>query len=131
MSKASKKEKDSEFIQKFIKTLFLDGDLNYPTSYEYYNPINGSAPIFRGVDDYMHSWIVDLIIKYVAGIRVADKELVVDPFPFNLSSFAIDKVKARGHFLKVAYTKEGGLELFVDAILKAKSKELKALKMNL
>jgi len=51
--------------------------------------------------------------------------------PFNLSSFAIDEAKVRGHFLKVACTKEGGLELFVDAILKAKLKELKALKMNL
>jgi len=125
------REKASEFIQKFIQTLYLNRDLKYPTSYEYYNPFNGKAPIFRGVDDYMHSWIVDLIIKYVAGIRVYDKEIVIDPFPFNLSSFKIEKVKVKGHFLKVTYTEEEGLRVYVDGILAERSKKLKALKIKL
>jgi len=125
------REKASEFIRKFILTLYLDRDIKYPTSYEYYNPFNGKAPIFRGVDDYMHSWIVDLIIKYAAGVRVYDNHLVVDPFPFNLSSFKIDRVKVKGHFLKVTYTKEEGLRVYVDGILAEKSKKLKALKIKL
>ena len=125
------REKTSEFMSKFIQTLYLGRDLRYPTSYEYYNPFNGKAPVFRGVDDYMHSWIVDLIIKYVAGIRVYDEEVVVDPFPFNLSSFHIERVKIKDHFLKVTYSKEEGLRVYMDGKLVGKSKKLKALKISL
>ncbi len=96
-----------EFINRYIKMLFLDGDLERPSSYEYYNPFTGQAPFFRGTEDYMHSWIVDLIIKYVAGVQPGDEgQVKIRPLPFNLDYFTLDRVKIAGHTLKVTWRKD-------------------------
>ena len=95
-----------DLLRRFIKMLFLEGDLERPSSYEYYNPITGQAPYFRGTDDYMHSWIVDLIIKYVVGLQVQDNgEILLRPLPFQLDYFTLDKIKVAGHWLKVTWRK--------------------------
>jgi hypothetical protein len=57
----------TEFIRKFIRMMFHDGDIEKPNCYEHYNPVNGRPCIYRGINDYQHSTVVDLIIKYVAG----------------------------------------------------------------
>ncbi len=96
-----------EFLGRFIKMLFLDGDLERPSSYEYYNPITGQAPFFRGTEDYMHSWIVDLIIKYVAGVQPAENGILnLRPLPFGLDHFTLDRLKIAGHFLKITWRKD-------------------------
>jgi len=112
-----------EFIKKFIKMLFLDGDINRPTSYEWYNPFTGNPPYFRRVDDYMHCWIIDLIIKYVAGLHVEDDKLVVDPFDFGLNYFLLDNVLCQGHRLKIEW-KKPILSIWIDGKLKGKRKGL-------
>ncbi len=66
-----------------------------------YNPFTGKASHYRGVDDYQHSWVVELIVKYTAGIRPRDDGVVVDPFPFDLENLHIDGVPVRGHRLGV------------------------------
>ncbi|HEX2913461.1 MAG TPA: trehalase family glycosidase [Chloroflexia bacterium] len=96
-----------EFINRYIRMLFLDNDLERPSSYEYYNPITGQAPYFRGTEDYMHSWIVDLIIKYVAGVQPGDNgKLRIRPLPFNLDYFVLDKVQIAGKKVKVSWRKD-------------------------
>ncbi len=96
-----------EFINRYIQMLFLDGDVERPSSYEYYNPFTGQAPFFRGTEDYMHSWIVDLIIKYVAGVQPNDDGTVqIRPLPFDLDYFTLDRVKIAGHNLKVTWRKD-------------------------
>lgn len=95
-----------ELINRYIKMLFIEGDIERPSSYEYYNPLTGQAPFFRGTEDYMHSWIVDLIIKYVAGVQPEDNGRVrIQPLPFNLDYFTLDKVRISGHELKVNWRK--------------------------
>nr|NIR49516.1 hypothetical protein [candidate division KSB1 bacterium]NIT71869.1 hypothetical protein [candidate division KSB1 bacterium]NIW69989.1 hypothetical protein [candidate division KSB1 bacterium]NIX71549.1 hypothetical protein [candidate division KSB1 bacterium] len=95
------KEMTVQFISKFIKMMFYDGDVNRPNCYEHYNPFNGKASVYRGVDDYQHSWVVDLIIKYVCGVRPQGSQLVVDPLPFPLNQFAIDRIPLKGKHVKV------------------------------
>lgn len=103
---ASLEPKAVEFINKFIKMLFLDGNLETPSSYEYYNPVTGQAPFFRGTEDYMHSWIVDLIIKYVVGVQPDNaKTLWLRPLPFNLDYFTLERLKVAGHWLKITWRK--------------------------
>jgi hypothetical protein len=107
---ATLQPKAVEFMNRFIHMLFLDGDLDKPTSYEYYNPITGQAPFFRGTDDYMHSWISDLIIKYVAGVQPQDGgRVLIRPLPFNLDYFTIDRVKIAGHWVKVSWRKDSSV----------------------
>jgi len=87
----------AELLRNLIQTTFIDRDPARPSSYEYYNPRTGQAPFFRGVDDYMHSWLVDLILRYVAGLRPdVDGNLTVDPLPFGLKKLSVENVKVRG-----------------------------------
>ena len=87
----------AEMLRNFIRMTFIDRDVNRPTSYEYYNPLTGQAPFFRGTDDYMHSYVADLILRYVAGLRPnVDGSLTLDALPFGLKKISVDNVKVRG-----------------------------------
>jgi len=87
----------SEMLRNLLRMTFVDRDPGRPTSFEYYNSRTGHAPFFRGVDDYMHAYIVDLILRYVAGIRPdPDGTLTVDPFPFGLKRLSVNNIKIRG-----------------------------------
>lgn len=99
---AELKEKTVEFITKFIKMMFFDRDPQRPNSFEHYHPMNGKPSLYRGIDDYQHSWVVNLIIKYVCGIRPEDDFVIIDPFPFEVETFLIDNVFVRGSILKVS-----------------------------
>ena len=108
----------ADLLRRVVRLLFVDGDLRRPTSYEYYNPVTGQAPFFRGTDDYMHSWIVDLIIRYVAGLQPQDGgEVLVDPLPLQLSDVVLRNVWLRGHSVSLEYHRQGpgkGLTVQVD-----------------
>jgi len=86
------KQKTVEFILGFITMMFFDGDSKRPNCFEHYNPLTGQPSLYRGFDDYMHSWVNDVIIKYVCGIRPGPEDVTIDPFPFALSYFVIDDV---------------------------------------
>jgi len=127
-----------EMLTHFFRMLFIDGDVNRPSSYEYYNSFNGKPPYFRGADDYMHSWINDLIIKYVAGLQPGDgNKIVVDPLPFNLESFVLDNVMLKGHLVKILWKREDspvtdkGLYIFVDGKLIKRLDKLTRFEFNL
>jgi hypothetical protein len=95
------KLKAAEFITKFVHMMFHAGDPKRPNSYEHYNPMNGKPSMYRGIDDYQHSWIVDLIIQYVCGIRPDEHCVTIEPLPFGLKHAVIDNVIVRGHRLRV------------------------------
>lgn len=120
----SLKPKAAELINRFIRMLFIEGDVNKPSSYEYYNPFNGKPPYFRGTDDYMHSWINDLIHKYVVGLQPMDNSrIVIDPLPFDLEYFSLKNVLVKGRMIKILWRKkqtaavDKGLYIFVDGKL--------------
>ncbi len=93
-----------EFLRRFVRMLFIDRDLERPTSYEYYNPVTGQAPFFRGVDDYMHSWIIDRIIGDLVGLNPQpDGALIVDPFDFGLDYFELTNCRLRGRDARVRW----------------------------
>ncbi len=95
------RQKTVEFITRFIHMMFHDGDPARPNCYEHYNPLTGKASLYRGVDDYQHSWVIELIVKYVCGIRPHAAGVVVDPFPFDVENVHIDGVLVRGRRLGV------------------------------
>ncbi|MBI3579419.1 MAG: hypothetical protein HY089_08450 [Ignavibacteriales bacterium] len=95
------RKKSMEFIGKFIKMMFFDGDPTRPNCFEHYNPLTGKPSAYRGIDDYQHSWINDLIIKYVCGIRPEEFSVTIDPFPFGLQYLMIENVLIRERMLRV------------------------------
>ncbi len=95
------RRRTAEFILKFIRMMFFDGDPGRPNCFEHYNPLTGSPSRYRGIDDYQHSWVNDLIMKYVAGIRPQYDRLIVDPFPFPVEYALIDNVLVRDFHVRV------------------------------
>ena len=81
--------------------------------YERYNPRTGDGlSLFR---DYMHSWWVDLYVRHVAGLTLADDGSVsVDPLPLGLSSFSIENVPLRGKHISISWKQGHGLEVRVN-----------------
>lgn len=114
----------AELLHRFVRMMFRDTNVRYPTSYEYYNPETGQPPLFRGVDDYMHSWVADLILKYVAGIQPREGILVVDPLPMGLSEFMAEGVPLQGHRLDVVWRSEEGLIVRINGQEVARRKKL-------
>lgn len=109
----SLRERTSEFITRFIHLLFFDHDPERPNSFEHYNPLTGAPSVYRGIDDYQHSWIVDLIIKYLAGVRPEGDSLAIDPFPFQVEEFLLDRLPFRGSMIKVEKRK-GFFRVWID-----------------
>jgi hypothetical protein len=106
----------AELIARWVRGLFLDGDLSRPTSYEYYHPFTGAAPFFRGTDDYLHSWIGDLLIQFVAGLQpaAAEPRLVGHPLPFDLEHFSLTGARVRGRVVDIIWRRGEGLRVQVD-----------------
>ncbi len=90
------------FLNKFVQLLFFDQDVNRPNCFEHYNPFTGKPSVYRGVDDYQHSWLVDLIIKYVAGVTVEESgEISLKPLPFGLEHFVLKNLFVAGKRLHI------------------------------
>lgn len=102
----------AEFIKRFVRMMFFDGDPTRPNAFEHYNPNTGHPSRYRGIDDYMHSWIVDLIIKYVGGVRPDADGATIDPFPFDVR-FDLSGVPLRGHLIDVSVG-AAGYEIRLD-----------------
>jgi hypothetical protein len=93
---AGLRRRTAELISKTLHMMAFDGDPSRPNSFEHYHPMNGSPSQYRGIDDYQHSWIVDLIIQYVCGVRPDEFSLTIDPFPFGLKRISLKNLHVKG-----------------------------------
>ena len=92
----------AELITRFIRTMFFNQDPERPNCFEHYNPVTGQEAAYRGIDDYQHSWVVDLIIRYVVGLQPQlDDTLIIDPLDFGLQRFGLRDVRYRGRRLDI------------------------------
>jgi hypothetical protein len=113
------RRRGAAFITQFVRTLFDDGAPDRPNCFEHYNPLTGQAARYRGINDYQHSWVVDLLVKYAAGIRLHDDTVTVDPFPFDVEHLALRDVPVRNRRLSVVRSRDQ-FEVRVDGGLEAK-----------
>jgi hypothetical protein len=95
------RERTALFITKYIEMMFFQHDAGRPNSFEHYHPETGKPSVFRGVDDYQHSWILDLIVQFICGVRPSSTHLTIDPFPFDVSMFDLSNINFRGNQLSV------------------------------
>lgn len=110
------RERAAELIHKFIRMMFFDGDVNRPNCFEHYNPDTGYPSSYRAIDDYQHSWVVDLIIKYVAGLRPGLDGVTIDPLPMGLDHFSLRGAHVRGHRFDIHYDGQA-LTVTVDGVV--------------
>ncbi|HKG93585.1 MAG TPA: hypothetical protein VKA84_16875 [Gemmatimonadaceae bacterium] len=95
------REAAAGLLRRFVHMMFDQGDVRRPTSFEHYNPLTGHGSAYRGVDDYQHSWVNDLILQYVVGVRPRGGGVTVDPLPFGLELAQATGVRVRGATLDV------------------------------
>jgi len=126
------------YLRRFIEMMHYEKDnrrgagkdLNRPNCFEHYNPYDGTASEYRGIDDYMHSWIVDLILKYVTGVRVNGSKLIIDPFPFKLRNFLMTNLKIRGKKIDICFgmdragRESEGYKIYIDDVLEFRDKKV-------
>jgi hypothetical protein len=93
-------------LLKAVSMLFHDGDPNRPCCYEHYNPLTGKPALYRGYDDYMHSWVVDLIMRHAVGVQPQIGEWHVDPLPLGAESECSEIPHPRGR-LHVKVSRDG------------------------
>lgn len=100
----------AELLEGTVRMLFFDNDPERPNCFEHYSPVNGRPSIYRGIDDYQHSWINDLIIRFVAGFRPDDTgegRVVVDPLPLQLEHLRLERLPFRGSLITLERTRKG------------------------
>ncbi|MGB8450769.1 MAG: trehalase family glycosidase, partial [Anaerocolumna sp.] len=137
----------ASFLRRYIEMLHFEKqdagshagkDLLRPNCFEHYHPEDGTACEYRGVDDYMHSWVADLILRYVAGVRVTEQRdnvsvrrtILFDPYPFGLDSFILNTCLVARHEIEVQWNRDRagstlpGYRVYVDNALVHESPEI-------
>jgi hypothetical protein len=113
-------EAAADFLHTFIRLMHFRQDPKRPNCFEHYHPVTGHGSVYRGVDDYMHSWVADLIIRFVAGVEPQeDGQLLIRPLPMGLQAFRLEGAPFRGHRVDVRYSAGEGLQVHVDGDLRA------------
>ncbi|MYB99707.1 MAG: hypothetical protein F4X60_14290, partial [Gemmatimonadetes bacterium] len=96
----------ADMLVRFVKMMFTDGDPGRPNCFEHYNPYTGRACHFRGIDDYQHSWVLDLLARGIAGLHIDEEGVEVWPLPHELPRVTLGPVRTRGR--AVAVEVDGG-----------------------
>ena len=91
----------ADMLKRFARMMFTDGDPARPNCFEHYNPHTGRACHFRGIDDYQHSWLLDLLARGFAGLHVDASGIEVRPLPDGPALVSLGPVIARGRTLHV------------------------------
>jgi hypothetical protein len=85
----------AHLVSRTIRMFFDGADPVRIGSHEYYDPVEGRASVHRPASDSTHSWIIDAIMQYVAGIRPHEGGLTIDPMPFGLELVDVTGVRLR------------------------------------
>ncbi len=103
----------ADMLVRFVRMMFTDGDPGRPNCFEHYNPYTGRACHFRGIDDYQHSWVLDLLARGIAGLHIDEVGVEVWPLPHELPRVSLGPVRARGRTVAVEVD-EGRVAVEVD-----------------
>lgn len=115
----------ADLLRKYCLLHFHQQDGRTPYLVEHYDSITGEP--LSDEPDYFHSYLVDLIIRYVVGLRVHTDHIAVDPIDIGLEHFDLDDVVVQGRRVRVSYRKGDVLSLSVDGAVVARADELSPL----
>ena len=128
---ADYRARTADYLRRFVALMHYETggakDYTRPNCFEHYSPSDGTACEYRGIDDYQHSWVADLILKYAAGVLLAGRRLVIDPLPFNLDWFLLKDCTLAGRKLDVCWNRDrrgaeaDGMRIYLDGALAFKA----------
>ena len=96
----------ADMLLRFARMMFTDGDPSRPNCFEHYNPHTGQACHYRGIDDYQHSWVLDLLARGFGGLHVDGSGVEVRPLPNGPPRVSLGPVWARGRTVSVEVAPE-------------------------
>lgn len=100
----------AHFFWKYALLHFRNGDGETPYLVEHYDSMTGE-PI-SDEPDYFHSYLIDLIIRQVVGLDVAENgDVSVDPVDIGLTYFALENASVRGRMVNVSFDRSTGVSL--------------------
>ncbi len=91
----------AHLVSRTIRMFFEGADPVRIGSHEYYDPLEGRASAHRWSSDSTHSWVIDAIVQYVAGVRPHEGGVTIDPMPFGLELVDVSGVRLRDHTVDV------------------------------
>lgn len=94
------------FLMRFARMMTFDGRAERPNCFEHYHPFNGRGSQYRGIDDYQHSWINDLMVSHLLGVLPHGATgLTVHPLRLGVAAARVANLPIAGH--RVAIGIEG------------------------
>jgi hypothetical protein len=88
-------------LRRFVRMMSFDGAGERPNCFEHYHPYTGRGSAYRGIDDYQHSWVNDLLVRHVIGLIPLGKQGIrIDPLPFGLSA-SIKRLRVANRMVEV------------------------------
>jgi hypothetical protein len=94
------------FLRRYLRMMSFDGAGARPNCFEHYHPYSGRGSVYRGIDDYQHSWVNDLIVRHVVGLEpLGEGGIAIDPLPFGISA-SLKRARIAGHLVDVTVSPE-------------------------
>ncbi len=100
-----------EMLHEYLLEHFRFGDLEQPYLVEHYDSITGE--MLSDEPDYLHSYLIDLLIRQVAGVQPVPGGVRFAPLQTGLQAFSLDGIWIDGHRVSVSY-REGSYEAWLD-----------------
>ena len=92
-----------DLLRRFVRMMTFDGRADRQNCFEHYHPYSGRGSLYRGIDDYQHSWVNDLIVSHVIGVLPRGAAgVTVQPLAVGVERATLDGVRVAGHSLRVA-----------------------------
>ncbi len=89
-------------LLRFARMMTFDGRADRPNCFEHYHPFSGRASRYRGIDDYQHSWINDLIVSHLVGVLPhGETGFTVHPLRLGIRAAHLERLRVAGHQLDV------------------------------
>lgn len=104
----------AKLVRDHARLPFGDGVLALPMDFDHYHPLGGRGSNYLGPAP-PKGWLADHLIQFAAGLRPRPGGLVVvDPLPFGLEWFRLERVTIGEYELDIRWDNRGGLSVWLD-----------------
>ncbi|RMG24374.1 MAG: hypothetical protein D6724_06245 [Armatimonadetes bacterium] len=83
-------------FRRWLEMMTFGGDPTRPNCFEHYDPFTGEPSAYRGVDDYMHSWLIDIYLTHLCGIDAETGTVRAPSLDCGLDWWGVSNVWVRG-----------------------------------
>jgi len=83
-------------FRRWLEMMTFGGDPTRPNCFEHYDPFTGEPSAYRGVDDYMHSWLIDIFLSHLCGIDAETGSVREPTLDCGLRWWGVSNVWVRG-----------------------------------